>query len=51
MVRSELVRQMAQDNPHLTMADIERVVNTVLEEIVAHLAAGGFPCTYKSRKG
>jgi len=41
MVRSELVRQMAQDNPHLTMADIERVVNTVLEEIVAHLAAGG----------
>ena len=41
MVRSELVRQMAQDNPHLRLADVEKVVDTVLEEIAAHLAAGG----------
>ena len=41
MVKSELVTQLAHLNPHLTRADVERVVDTVLEEISAKLADGG----------
>jgi integration host factor subunit beta len=41
MVKSELVSQLALLNPHLTHADVERVVETVLNEISAKLADGG----------
>lgn len=40
MLRSELVARLAADNPHLFHGDVERVVDTVLEEIVRALARG-----------
>lgn len=41
MIRSELVQKIADDNPHLSVRDAERVVNTVLDAIAEVLAAGG----------
>lgn len=40
MLRSELVAKLAQDNPHLFHGDVERVVDTILEEISAALERG-----------
>ena len=40
MIKSELVQRLAQDYPHLFHRDVERVVNTVFEEITAALARG-----------
>ena len=40
MIRSELVQSVAAANPHLTQRDIERIVATVFENIVAALADG-----------
>lgn len=40
MLRSELVARLASDNPHLFHGDIERVVDTVLEEISSALERG-----------
>jgi integration host factor subunit beta len=41
MIRSELVQKIADDNPHLSLGDAERVVNAVLDSIAEVLAAGG----------
>ena len=41
MIRSELVAKMAEENPHLTQRDVERVVGVVLDGICDALAAGG----------
>ncbi len=41
MIRSELVQKIADNNPHLTLRDAERVVATVLDAIAETLAAGG----------
>ncbi len=41
MIRSELVQKIADDNPHLSHADAERVVNAVLDAIADVLAQGG----------
>jgi integration host factor subunit beta len=41
MIRSELVQKVADANPHLSIRDAERVVNTVLDSIADSLAAGG----------
>lgn len=38
MIKSELVQKIADANPHLYHKDVERIVNTILDEIVATLA-------------
>ena len=40
MIKSELVQKIAEKNPHLYHRDIERIVNTVLDEIIGALKAG-----------
>lgn len=40
MIRSELIQTIAEENPHLLQRDVERVVNTVLEEIIASMERG-----------
>lgn len=41
MIRSELVANVAQANPHLSHRDVERVVGTVFDSIIGALADGG----------
>jgi integration host factor subunit beta len=40
MIRSELIQSIADENPHLYQRDVERIVNTVFEEIVDAIASG-----------
>ena len=40
MIKSELVQKLADENPHLFTRDIERIVNTVFDEIAGALAEG-----------
>jgi nucleoid DNA-binding protein len=40
MTKADLVKQLADANPHLTMRDVERIVATVFGRIVAALARG-----------
>lgn len=40
MIRSELIQKIADENPHLTQRHVERIVNTVFEEIIEALAKG-----------
>lgn len=40
MTKSELVARMAERHPHLYMRDVERIVDTVFEEISAALEKG-----------
>ncbi len=37
MIKSELVQRIAARNPHLYQRDVERIVNTILDEIVRAL--------------
>lgn len=41
MIKSDLVTAIADRYPHLYQRDIERVVNTILEEISGALVKGG----------
>jgi integration host factor subunit beta len=41
MLKSALVQNLAEKNSHLYNQDLERVVNTVLNEITETLKAGG----------
>ncbi len=41
MIRSELIQKVADENPHLSRRDVERVVGTIFEEISIALANGG----------
>ena len=41
MIRSELIAQLAEENPHLTQRDVERVVGVILETMCDALADGG----------
>jgi integration host factor subunit beta len=41
MIKSELIAKLAEENPHLTRADVERVVNTVLDSMTGALEGGG----------
>ena len=41
MIRSELISQLAEENPHLTQRDVERVVAVILETVCESLAGGG----------
>ena len=40
MIRSELIQKISEENPHLFQRDVERIVNTVFEEIIEALAKG-----------
>jgi integration host factor subunit beta len=40
MIRSELVQRVADKSPHLHRSDVEKVVDAVLEEMLAVLARG-----------
>lgn len=40
MIKSQLVQQIAEENPHLFQRDVERIVATIFEEITAALARG-----------
>ena len=41
MIRSELVKRLADAHPDLSDGDIEAIVSTFFDEIVKRLAAGG----------
>ena len=41
MIRSELIAKLAEENPHLTNKDVERVVAIILDGICDTLAEGG----------
>ena len=40
MIKSELVQQIAAQNPHLYQRDVENIVNAILNEITAAMAKG-----------
>ncbi len=40
MIKSELIQQISQDNPHLFYRDVERIVNTIFDEVIQALANG-----------
>lgn len=40
MIRSELIQVIADENPHLYQRDVERIVNTLFEEIINAMASG-----------
>ena len=40
MIKSELVKRIASENPHLYDRDIEKVINAILDEIVEGLRRG-----------
>jgi len=40
MIRSELVEKIADENPHLYLKDVERIVGTIFDEIINAMAAG-----------
>ncbi|GGH52709.1 integration host factor subunit beta [Frigidibacter albus] len=40
MIRSELIQMIAEENPHLFQRDVERIVNTIFEEITEAMARG-----------
>ncbi|MDF3605414.1 integration host factor subunit beta [Paracoccus sp. DMF-8] len=40
MIRSELIQKISEENPHLFQRDVERIVNTVFEEVIGAMARG-----------
>ena len=40
MIRSELIQKIADENPHLFQRDVERIVNTIFNEITSAMASG-----------
>ena len=38
MIKSELIAKLAEENPHLTQRDIERVVGVILERMIGALS-------------
>ena len=40
MIRSELIQKIAHENPHLYQRDVERIVNTIFNEITSAMAEG-----------
>jgi len=40
MIKSELIVRLVEANPHLYQRDVERIVNTIFEEITNALAKG-----------
>ena len=40
MIRSELIQKIADENPHLFQRDVEKIVNTIFDEITVAMARG-----------
>ncbi len=40
MIKSELIQEIAMRHPHLFQRDVERIVNTILDEITQAMADG-----------
>ncbi|MDQ7071569.1 MAG: integration host factor subunit beta [Rhodobacterales bacterium] len=40
MIRSELILKLAEENPHLYQRDVERIVNTIFDEITDAMSRG-----------
>ena len=40
MIRSELIQKIADDNPHLFQRDVEKIVNTIFDEVTDAMARG-----------
>lgn len=40
MTKSELIQRLAEKNPHLYMRDVEKIIDTIFDEITAALAKG-----------
>jgi integration host factor subunit beta len=40
MIRSELIQKIADDNPHLYQRDVERIVNTIFDEVTGAMSRG-----------
>lgn len=40
MIRSELIQKIADENPHLYQRDVEKIVNTIFDQITGALARG-----------
>ncbi len=40
MTKSELIQRIAEQNPHLYLRDVERIVATIFDEISSALATG-----------
>lgn len=40
MTKSELIQRLAEQSPHLYLRDVEKIVDTIFEEITAALADG-----------
>ncbi|NCO87582.1 MAG: integration host factor subunit beta [Rhodobacterales bacterium] len=40
MIRSELIQKIADENPHLYQRDVEKIVNTIFDEITRAMAGG-----------
>ena len=40
MIRSELIQKIADENPHLYQRGVERIVNTIFNEITNAMAEG-----------
>ncbi len=40
MIKSELVQKIADNNPHLYHHHVERIVNTVLDEVISAMKNG-----------
>lgn len=40
MIRSELIQKIADENPHLYQRDVEKIVNTIFDEITKAMAGG-----------
>ncbi|MEE4235784.1 MAG: integration host factor subunit beta [Anderseniella sp.] len=40
MIKSELIQEIAMRHPHLFQRDVERIVNTIFEEITNAMAEG-----------
>jgi len=40
MIRAELIQKIADENPHLYQRDVEKIVNTICDEITRAMAGG-----------
>lgn len=40
MIRSELIQRISDENPHLYQRDVERIVNTIFDEVTDAMSRG-----------
>ena len=40
MIKSDLIKKLAEDNPHLYYTDVEKIVSTIFDEIIIALENG-----------